>query len=462
MSIEAAYIFPHPPLIFPEVGKGEENQISATIEAMREASAEIAKLLPDTVVIVSPHAQAYSDYFHVSPNADAYGGMEKYGVYNLKISTTYDQAFAAALENICARDQFPAGTKGERDPRLDHGTMIALRFIQEAGLPDVRCVRIGISGLSVAEHYRMGMYIQQTAEELNRRVVFIASGDLSHKLAAGGPYGFAPEGPQFDEDITKAMETADFMSFLTMQPLLCEKAAECGHKPFCFMAGALDGLTVEPKLLSHEWPFGVGYDVASFKVTGASDSRKFLEPFLEAQRSKVEETRKAESELAHLARETVESYVTEHKMPPEPLLTSLTSRAAGVFVSIKKGGSLRGCIGTIAPVQPNIADEIRHNAVEAAEVDPRFNAVSPGELPYLTYSVDVLAPTEDIESDDELDPKKYGVVVTMGNRRGLLLPDLEGVTDVDSQISIAMQKAGISPNDRPNVKLQRFEVVRYK
>jgi AmmeMemoRadiSam system protein A len=137
------------------------------------------------------------------------------------------------------------------------------------------------------------------------------------------------------------------------------------------------------------------------------------------------------------------------------------SEKAGVFVSIhKKNGDLRGCIGTFEPQQKNVAKEVIANAVSAATRDPRFEPVSPEELDNLEYSVDVLTPPEPIKDESQLDPKKYGVIVEAGWRRGLLLPDLEGVDTVDYQIDISRQKAGIGPNEP--VKLYRFEVKRYK
>ena len=144
---------------------------------------------------------------------------------------------------------------------------------------------------------------------------------------------------------------------------------------------------------------------------------------------------------------------------PSDIPSEMLSRRAGAFVSIHKEGKLRGCIGTILPTTENIAEEIIQNAISASTKDPRFNAIQPEELPLLEINVDVLGDPEDIESPDELDVKRYGVIVSSGYRRGLLLPDLDGVDTVEEQISIARRKGGIG-EDEP-VKLQRFEVVRH-
>ena len=165
--------------------------------------------------------------------------------------------------------------------------------------------------------------------------------------------------------------------------------------------------------------------------------------------------------LTALAKETVETYVREGEKPSPPKdLTPEMKEEAGVFVSIHKLGALRGCIGTFEPQQENVAGEIMTNAVSSATRDPRFPPVAPEELKDLDYSVDVLTRPEPVDDESQLDPKKYGVIVEAGWRRGLLLPDLEGVDTVEHQIDICRQKGDISP-DEP-VKLYRFEVKRYK
>jgi AmmeMemoRadiSam system protein A len=165
--------------------------------------------------------------------------------------------------------------------------------------------------------------------------------------------------------------------------------------------------------------------------------------------------------LVVLAKDTVEKYIKEGEKPEPPkTLTPEMEKKAGVFVSIHERGDLRGCIGTFEPQQRNVAEEIITNAISAATGDPRFDPVSPDELPYLDYSVDVLTHPEPVADKISLDPKKYGVIVASGWRRGLLLPDLEGVDSVDYQIDICRQKGGIGPGEP--VQLYRFEVQRYK
>lgn len=166
--------------------------------------------------------------------------------------------------------------------------------------------------------------------------------------------------------------------------------------------------------------------------------------------------------LVELARKTVEQYAKTGRIPEKPEEPNeFMSKRAGVFVSLKKHGQLRGCIGTIEPVTECVAAEVIRNAVSAATEDPRFTPVDEDELGELDYSVDVLTTPETVTDISELNPKKYGVIVRKDMRRGLLLPDLEGVDTVEEQLSIAMQKAHIDPGEE-DIEIQRFEVIRYR
>lgn len=164
--------------------------------------------------------------------------------------------------------------------------------------------------------------------------------------------------------------------------------------------------------------------------------------------------------LVQLTKKSIESYITQGVTIdlPDPLPASMSGKA-GVFVCIKKHGELRGCIGTFQPTCDCIGTETISNAISSATKDPRFSPVTEQELSDLTYSVDVLSCSEKVSGLSELDPKKYGVIVVSGFRRGLLLPDLEGVDTVEEQLRIAKMKAGILPSEE--VEIYRFEVIRY-
>ena len=461
MSVTGAIMVPHPPIILPEVGRGEEKKLSATDEAYRKAAMLVGELKPETLVLISPHSVAYADYFHISPGERAKGDMRQFRAPQVKIQVDCDSVFAETLETFAVAADFPAGKLGERNRELDHGTMIPLYYVNQF-YTDYQLVRVGLSGLTLKEHYLLGRMIQRTAEALNRRIVVIGSGDLSHKLRADGPYGLSKEGPLYDERIMDVMGRAAFDELLDFEEVFCDKAAECGHRSFCIMAGALDGLAVDTQKLSHEGTFGVGYGVCTYRVIGRDESRRLLEKWSIRHQKSLVEKRRREDAYVQLARASIESWVSERKRVslPEDLPEEMLKEQAGVFVSIHRDGKLRGCIGTIQAVKNSIAEEIVENGISAATKDPRFRPVRTDELDALEISVDVLGKAEKISSKEELDVKRYGVIVTKGFRRGLLLPNLDGVDTVDEQISIALSKAGLSEQEKHFV-MERFEVVRH-
>ena len=267
----------------------------------------------------------------------------------------------------------------------------------------------------------------------------LASADLSTAIRTA-PAGYHPDGVRFDNILVDKVRTGNLQGLLEIDPALAERAGECGWRSIMMLTGALDGYEITPKVLSYEGPFGVGYLVAELM-------------------SQAE--RPSESVFVCLARESLETYVrTGKRLPLPPDLPPELTEPAGAFVTLKKRGQLRGCIGTIAPTQKNLAAEIIENAISAGLRDPRFWPVEEDELEDIEYSVDVLGQPESIESLDELDPKRYGVIVRgAGGRTGLLLPDLEGIDTPEKQVEIAKQKAGLGPRDK--VYLERFEVKRY-
>lgn len=508
MSILAACAVPHPPLLIPGVGDNEKSEVRATQKSYEEVARRIADLSPETLVVFSPHAPLYPDYLHISPGAGAKGDFRQFRLYGSgRFKVDYDQEFVSLLETRLEDAGIPGGTQYERDPALDHGTMVPLHFIEKELTPPLRIVRVGLSGLDARTHYRFGQCVSQVADDLNRRTVIVASGDLSHRLKEEGPYGFAPEGPEFDTRVTQALQAADFETLLSFDEDFCDRAGECGLRSFIMMAGALDGKEVESRLLSYEGPFGVGYGVAFFTVVNDATTRDRDETDGivyddEETDDIVHGENRADSRIIEptslpvaLAKATIAAYLEERKRPsqttPEIVAVldkarrkepgrgklkqreprqkdteqwhqqwlDLSTRRAGTFVTLHKEGDLRGCIGTIAPTTANAIDEIIQNAVSAATEDPRFPPVTTDELSALEYSVDILGAAEPIDTIEQLDAQRYGVIVSKGFRRGLLLPALEGVDTPEQQVAIALGKAGVG--QRENYRMERFEVVRY-
>ena len=246
-----------------------------------------------------------------------------------------------------------------------------------------------------------------------------------------------------------------------LDPEMVEAGGECGLRSFITLGGFL-GDDAPTRVLAYEGPWGVGYLTA---LAGA-DALRLPQSAEDAGRVTPESGRKGgaagrpESEIVGLARRTIEAFVRERRvLEPPPLSDAAFPERAGAFVSLHREGELRGCIGTILPTQETLAEEVAHNAIQAATADPRFPPMSPGELADLDVKVDVLRQPETCRVSD-LDPRQYGVIVSSGWRRGLLLPDLEGVDDVRTQVEIAMRKAGINPGEP--CSFERFQVDRYE
>ena len=475
MAIEAAFMVPHPPMIVPAVGRGSEKQIQKTIDSYNLVADEIARIKPDTIIISSPHQTMYYDYFHISPGKGASGDFGRFGAGEVSFNEEYDTELVGLIEAYSESADLGAGTKGEKSPELDHGTMVPLYFIRQK-FDGFKIVRIGLSGLDLPTHYELGTIIKKAADSLGRKCVYVASGDLSHKLQDYGPYGFAPEGPEYDAKIMDVAGRGAFGEMLEFDESFCEKASECGHRSFVIMAGALDGLEIKASALSHEDITGVGYGICTFYPVLSEDgsrreneTRRFLEKYLKKENERLADILRSSDGYVKIARKTIEQYLKTGKVPKVSDFTDdltddekseLMEKRAGAFVSIHEHGQLRGCIGTILPTTDCVAEEIIQNAISASTRDPRFDAIDKSELPYLEINVDVLTAPEPIASPDELDVKRYGVIVTSGMKRGLLLPDLDGVDTVEEQISIAMRKGGIKESD--NYSLDRFEVIRHR
>ena len=431
MGVLAAFVLPHPPIVLPEIGHGEEMKIQSTTEGFETIAKMIADLKPSTIVIVSPHAVMLRNSFYVCDNPRQRGDFSHFIAPDIRFEVETDTIFVKRLIQNCEhveRLDIDAGI-------LDHGVMVPLYFIRKQW-SEFKLVRLGISHADFTDHVDLGKAIRKTAEDLDENIVFIASGDLSHRLKKDGPYGFDADGPKFDTAIVDILSQGNFTELRKIDPGLCENAGECGFRSLVVLSGVLDGVKVEAKLHSYEGTFGVGYATASFlPIT--------FDPYV------------------RLARETIEAFVKHNEiLPVEPdVPIELTKRRAGVFVSLHRQGRLRGCIGTIQPTTASVADEIIHNAIQSCAHDPRFYPVRPEELSDLEISVDILSDPQPVSEHRFLDPKRFGVIVSHGNRKGLLLPDLEGVDTVAQQLSIALRKAGIV--DDENYTISRFEVIRH-
>lgn len=460
-------LVPHPPIIVPEVGGAEREAARRTISAMETVAKQIREVLPDTIVVFSPHGPLFQDGLAIRGDAVLRGDLRRFGA-DLSWEWENDGLLMEEITKEIKEEGIPVieltadlAAQYRISSAVDHGVTVPLSFLGDLSYS---LVATGMTLLPWHKQYILGAAIGRAVKNSRRKVAVIASGDLSHALKQGGATPYDPCGAEFDQTLVRLLQEHRLAELFQLKPAFVEKAAECGFRTLLMLLGVFAGFDLNIRVLSYEGPYGVGYAVAEF-TPGRENPQQNLRFVLEKrQKDAVLQRRAAESPLARLARLTVERHLTgvgeagtDEDLPEK---NAEFQQAAGTFVSIKKNGALRGCIGTIYPTQPTLREEVKHNAIAAAFHDPRFDPIGEEELEELVYSVDVLAKPEPVSALEELDPRRYGVIVRQGGRTGLLLPNLEGVDTVEEQIRIAKQKAGIGPHEE--VELEKFEVKRYE
>ena len=437
----------------PEVGHDDADVTSASGHAIRVAADLLHAFAPDAIVLMSPHAPVARDAFVIDTSQSLHGDLGQFGARGVRLTPRSHPGLAAAIIRAAHAADIPMMERLEspalQPGLLDHGALVPLSFLdREARYP---LVELSLSYLPLSVHRGLGSAIRDAAAGLGLRVAFVASGDCSHRLKRGAPAGYSPHGAEFDEWLVDTIGSGDYAALLDVDPMIADAAGECGLRSFVTLGGFLEGSDARTCLLSYEGPWGVGYLTA----VAASPDLLAARGIDDLAPAKTEER---ESAPVALARRTIEAFIRERRIVPAPPASGLLAERHGAFVSLHRNGMLRGCIGTIGPTEPTLAGEIIRNAIQAATADPRFPAMTEGELEDLDISVDVLHEPEPTTADD-LDPRTYGVIVSADWRRGLLLPDLDGVDTVEQQLMIARQKAGIGPSER--VRLERFRVDRY-
>lgn len=463
-KISAFYTLPHPPIVIPEVGKGEEEKIQNTTDAFNEVAREIALKAPDTIIIITPHGPLFNDAIALSYMKNIKGNLGGFAAPEVKFNLSIDLPLTQKIVQYAGKEDIISVLMTKDTAKtydmaleLDHGTMVPLYFINKK-YKNYKLVHITYGLLPKMQLYKFGMCIKKAVEDSDTNAVLIASGDLSHMLTDDGPYGYSPYSAKFDNELISLLKDGDVSGIFSMDKTTIEKAGECGLRSYYIMLGAMNGYDFKGNLLSYEGTFGVGYSIMSFSTKESNINT--YEILIDQNRKRFKQKTDSADPYLRLARESLTHFLMngEYMDIPSYATGNMLRLKRGVFVSLKKEGQLRGCIGTVFPTTDNIAEEIIKNAVEAGLYDSRFISVTEDELEDIDFSVDVLTEPEET-TKEELDPKKYGVIVRRGHKSGLLLPDLEGVDTVDEQLSIALQKGGISQDK--DYTIEKFEVIRH-
>lgn len=267
VGILAGCIVPHPPLLIPAVGGRDREKVRATYQAMERLAAAVAGLSPQVLVMISPHTPMYRDAFTVKTAPALQGSFSSFGCPQVRISKQNDLELVKALMEAAAGKGLPlegisaaAGRWSAPGEELDHGLLVPLFYLDQAAETPVVC--LSFSGLEYADHFRLGQVSAEACAALGRRAVFVASGDLSHRLIQGAPAGYSPRGEEFDRRIVDIASRGGFDELSGMDEELVEAAGECGLRSIYAMWGALKNGPLRSSVLSYEGPFGVGYLVS--------------------------------------------------------------------------------------------------------------------------------------------------------------------------------------------------------
>jgi len=433
---------PHPPIIVPEVGRGREREASATLKGMQGLAERLRDKKPEILLVLSPHAP-FGDGLMFVEALRFEGGLQKFGVGGTLFEASGDRDASRDLVDFL-KSSIPVPRWGTGTFQLDHASVVPLTWFHNAWGELPPLVLANPIGLGLRAAFSLGKHLSEFRD--SRKWALLASGDLSHRVTPEAPAGYHPDGSRFDALVMDSIRHNDAQALLDLDPAFVDRAGECGLRSVLALLGLAgkDPITV----LSYEAPFGVGYATALWESPGEAETQN-------------------DGKLPGLARASIRNYLsTGRRLAADEAKRlypgdELWEARQACFVSLKNrtDGSLRGCIGTLEPTCPSLGEEILQNAISSAVRDPRFQPLTLSELPGITVSVDVLSSPERISGRESLDPRRYGVIVEKGNRRGVLLPDLDGIDNVEEQLAVASRKAGLPGPE--GADLWRFTVDRH-
>jgi aromatic ring-opening dioxygenase LigB subunit len=267
VGIVGGCIVPHPPLLIPEVGGRDIAKVSSTVKAMESLGEKIGKLQPDVLVMISPHTPMSRSVFFIKLAATLQGSFSSFGCPKVRLVKQNDLELVEAIMALCEENKFPlqgisaaSSSFSYTGEDLDHGLLVPLYYLDK--YIETPIVSFSISGLGYSSHFQLGRIAASACTKLGRKAVFVASGDLSHRLIPGAPAGYSQRGKDFDQLIVDIAGRGDFDSLYGIDEGLVEEAGECGFRSIHAMWGALKNGELESSVLSYEGPFGVGYLVS--------------------------------------------------------------------------------------------------------------------------------------------------------------------------------------------------------
>src|ERR1700730_11436804 len=398
----AGALVAHPPILLTEVGGAQSERVRATADGMRRLDGILSAVDAALAVVISPHSPSSMTSLPVRRAARAGGDLSRLRAPQIRVEAQIDVALAAALVVDGQRAGFSLIWAEESE--LDHGVVVPLHSLART-MANKRCNFLSVSGWPLDRFVEFGAWLQRRLQD--RSAILIASGDLSHRLTPDAPYGFRPEGPTFDRLVIDALRARTWEQIEALDPDLVEEAGECGLRPLAILLGAGRAAHLNSQVLSYEGPFGVGYPVVALT---ASDTQEVV------------------LDIQALGRHAIDTYLRTRQLiqPPEAIPVELQTPSA-VFVTLRKHGELRGCVGSVRPTEANPAHELIRYAVASPVRDPRFDPVRLDEVNALTIKVQLLDPPEPVTDIGGLDPHIYGGIVRHRDRPGPRLPEIRRV-----------------------------------
>jgi len=433
-GIVAGALVAHPPILLAEVGGVQSQRVRATADALRELDGILSMVVADLAVVISPHSPSSMTSLPVRRAAHAAGDLARFRAPQVRVEAQVDVRLAAALVVDGQQAGFSLTWAEETD--LDHGVVVPINSLPRT-MANKRYIFLGVSGWPPYRFVEFGAWLHSRLRD--RSAILIASGDLSHRLTPDAPYGFRPQGPVFDRLVIDALRGREWERIERLDPDLIEEAGECGLRPLAILLGAGRAAGLTSQVLSYEGPFGVGYPVVAFTAAAATLPARNIGFDVQA-----------------LGRRAIDTYLRTRQLiePPQPIPAELQAPSA-VFVTLRKDGDVRGCVGSVRPTAATAAHELIRYAVASAVRDPRFDPVRLDEVGALVIRVQLLDPAEPVADISGLDPQTYGIIVRSGDRQALLLPGIDGIETAQQQVRAACEKAGI---DRfAPIELQRFK-----
>lgn len=273
MGLVGCFVTPHPPIVVPEVGGERIKEAQATLEAMRAAGREAAALAPDVIVILSPHAPLDPGRMAVCTASRYEGSLEMFGAPQVSVDLAGEPELARAIIERAQQRAVPvmAYSDGKDRCSLDHGALVPLAFLLQPLTVQPALVELNFSFRGALAHLDFGEAVREAIAGYPGRVLYVASGDLSHRLLPSAPAGYSPRGADFDRRIVEIFASGDLEAFAAISPGLTEEAGECGYRSLLVLAGLLRGRSFSTRVLSYEGPFGVGYMVGVVDLGGLGD-----------------------------------------------------------------------------------------------------------------------------------------------------------------------------------------------